>query len=498
MKAGTRTLWTFADHVDRALHGRARQPRRLDRATRDPRRSRRVDRAARVDRQRLHAHVRRLPAHRRGARRPLRSQAHVHDRRRHLHRRVGAAALAPSTDWLIAARAVQGLGAAIVTPLTLTILSAAVARRDARARARRVVGHRRARRRDGAARRRRRRRRHLVAVDLLAQRPGRARPAPARDCMLRESQGAGQGTRHPRPRARRALGLLGIVWGLVNGNADGWTSPRSSARSSSARSCSRRSSPGSCARRSRCSRCGSSATGRSRPRTARRCFMYFGMFGSIFLLSAVLPDRAGLLAARGRAAHPAVDGDADVRRPDRGRALRPHRRQAAHGDGSRAAGRRARVDRVGLHGDDRLRRRSSARSSSPAIGMGMFFAPVANVVLSAVRPVEEGKASGTNNAIREVGGVLRRRRAGVDLRPLRRVRVAADVRRRPRRRRSGSVRRSSPAARWSRSSSRPRSGSPRRARRSSSRTPRRPDETPAGVGRRELRPQPTTLVPSRA
>jgi MFS family permease len=40
------------------------------------------------------------------------------------------------------------------------------------------------------------------------------------------------------------------------------------------------------------------------------------------------------------------------------------------------------------------------------IGMALFFAPVANVVLSSVRPVEEGKASGTNNAIREVGGVL--------------------------------------------------------------------------------------------
>src|SRR6476619_2132555 len=35
---------------------------------------------------------------------------------------------AASADWLIAARSVQGLGAAIVTPLTLTILSAAVAR----------------------------------------------------------------------------------------------------------------------------------------------------------------------------------------------------------------------------------------------------------------------------------------------------------------------------------------------------------------------------------
>ena len=39
-------------------------------------------------------------------------------------------------------------------------------------------------------------------------------------------------------------------------------------------------------------------------------------------------------------------------------------------------------------------------------GMAMFFAPVANVVLSAVKPEEEGKASGANNAIREVGGVF--------------------------------------------------------------------------------------------
>src|SRR5512146_1566884 len=37
-----------------------------------------------------------------------------------------AAALAPGSEVLIAARAVQGLGGAFVTPLTLTILSAAV------------------------------------------------------------------------------------------------------------------------------------------------------------------------------------------------------------------------------------------------------------------------------------------------------------------------------------------------------------------------------------
>src|SRR6266511_4708 len=40
------------------------------------------------------------------------------------------------------------------------------------------------------------------------------------------------------------------------------------------------------------------------------------------------------------------------------------------------------------------------------IGMALFFAPVANVVLSAVRREEEGQASGANNAIRELGGVF--------------------------------------------------------------------------------------------
>jgi MFS family permease len=39
-------------------------------------------------------------------------------------------------------------------------------------------------------------------------------------------------------------------------------------------------------------------------------------------------------------------------------------------------------------------------------GMAMFFAPVANVVLGSVRTVEQGQASGANNAIRELGGVL--------------------------------------------------------------------------------------------
>lgn len=39
-------------------------------------------------------------------------------------------------------------------------------------------------------------------------------------------------------------------------------------------------------------------------------------------------------------------------------------------------------------------------------GMALVFAPAANAVLGAVRPEEAGKASGATNAIREVGGVL--------------------------------------------------------------------------------------------
>jgi len=40
------------------------------------------------------------------------------------------------------------------------------------------------------------------------------------------------------------------------------------------------------------------------------------------------------------------------------------------------------------------------------VGMSLYFAPVANLVLSTVRRREEGKASGVNNTVREVGGVF--------------------------------------------------------------------------------------------
>ena len=39
-------------------------------------------------------------------------------------------------------------------------------------------------------------------------------------------------------------------------------------------------------------------------------------------------------------------------------------------------------------------------------GMALVFAPSANAILSSVRDEQAGQASGANNAIREVGGVL--------------------------------------------------------------------------------------------
>ena len=78
------------DHLDRALHGHARQPRRDHRAAGDPARPACLDRAARVDGERLHPDLRRAAADRRRARRPLRAPPPVRARHRDLHGRLRA------------------------------------------------------------------------------------------------------------------------------------------------------------------------------------------------------------------------------------------------------------------------------------------------------------------------------------------------------------------------------------------------------------------------
>jgi EmrB/QacA subfamily drug resistance transporter len=313
------------------------------------------------------------------------------------------AALAPSTEWLIAARALQGLGGAIVTPLTLTLLSAAVSpnRRGAALGAWSGIA--------GFA----------VAMGPLVggavvegiswhwvfwlNVPVGLLLLPLAT-QLRESYGPDKALDVP-GLVLGGLGLLGIVWGLVNGNSDGWTSTQIvSALVAGAVILAafvawelRAAEPMLPMRFFR-DRAFSAANGAS-------LFMYFGMFGSIFLLTQFFqtaqgysPLEAGLRVLPWTAM-PMVVAPIAGALSDRiggGRIMATGLFLQAAGLAWIAAVTTGDVAYTSLVGPFIL----------SGIGMGMFFAPVANVVLSAVRPVEEGKASGANNAIREVGGVF--------------------------------------------------------------------------------------------
>src|SRR5262249_30510645 len=134
-----------------------------------------------------------------------------------------AAALSTSADALDIARAVQGVGAAIVTPLTLTILSAAVPR-ERRGLALGIWGGI-----GGLA----------IALGALVG-GGRVHGvswpgifcrnvqiglvlAPLALARLEETRGPDAGLDLP-GLGLASVGLLGIVWGLVRGNEHGWTS----------------------------------------------------------------------------------------------------------------------------------------------------------------------------------------------------------------------------------------------------------------------------------
>ncbi|MGI8478804.1 MAG: DHA2 family efflux MFS transporter permease subunit [Gaiellaceae bacterium] len=314
-----------------------------------------------------------------------------------------AAAMAPSADWLIAARSLQGFGAAIVTPLTLTILSSAVSRE------RRGVAL-------GA----------WSGIAGLAVAMGPLVGGAVVDgiswqwifwlnvpvglvllplaTQLRESTGPDKALDLP-GLVLASGGMLGVVWGIIHGNGDGWTSPGIvGALVAGAVLLA-----GFIARELRTpqpmlpmrffqNRAFAAANGAS-------LFMYFGIFGSIFLLTQFFqtaqgysPLEAGLrilpwtimpmfVAPIAGALSDRIGG-----RPlmALGLALQ------AIGLGWIAAVSTATVGYVSF----------VAPFVLSGIGMALFFAPVANVVLSAVRPDEEGKASGANNAIREVGGVL--------------------------------------------------------------------------------------------
>ncbi|MFI8229820.1 DHA2 family efflux MFS transporter permease subunit [Streptomyces sp. NPDC085900] len=315
-----------------------------------------------------------------------------------------AAAVSTGIDALIAARAVQGVGAAIMMPLTLTLLTAAVPAAK-RGMAYGIWG----------------------AVNGLAVASGPLIGGsltehvswhwifwlnvplgiallPLARLRLAESHGTGAPLDIPGTLLASG-GLFGIVYGLVRGPADGWTAPfvltglfAGTALLTAFVLYSLRAKNPMLPMRLFRSRAFSGIN-------AASLLMFLGMFGSIFLLSQFMqgvlgysPTEAGLRMLPWTGMPMLVAPIAGILSDRIG-----GRPVVAAGLFFQAAGLgwMASVVDPGV----------SYAAQLPAliisgIGMGLYFAPAANLVMSSVRATEQGIASGANNALREVGGAL--------------------------------------------------------------------------------------------
>ncbi len=315
-----------------------------------------------------------------------------------------AAALAPTTDALIAARALQGVGAAIITPLTLTLLASAFApeRRGVALGVWSGISG--------------------VAVALGPLVGGAVVQAaswhwifwinvpigvaliPFATRRLSESRGAARRL-DLRGLTLASIGLFGLVYGLVRSQSLGWSSPQivfaltiGSVVIAAFIAHERR------------------AREPMLPMAffARRGFavtngvslaMYFGMFGSIFFLSQFLqnvlhnsPLQAGVKLLVWTGATMVVSPLAGFFSERYGSRL------------FMVAG--LALQALALGWLAVIASTSVAYTSmiGPFVlagaGMSLVFAPSANAVLSSVRTEQAGQASGATNAIRELGGVL--------------------------------------------------------------------------------------------
>jgi EmrB/QacA subfamily drug resistance transporter len=315
-----------------------------------------------------------------------------------------AAALAPGIDALIAARAVQGVGAAIMMPLTLTLLTAAVpvARRGA---ALGIFG----------------------AVTGLAVASGPLIGGSLTEhiswqwifwlnvpiglvllplARLRLDESYAPNARLDIPGTLLVSGgLFGIVYALVNGQSDGWSSVPVLAGLILGTAL----------------LIGFVYHGftNKNPMLPMRLFrdraffginiasllMFLGMFGSIFLLSQFLQNVAGYSPTEAGLRMLPWTGMPLIVAPIAG-----YLSDKIGGRPVVATGLALQALGLGLFALV-LEPGVSYAAQLPAlilggVGMALYFAPAASVVMSSVSPGEEGIASGANNALREVGGAL--------------------------------------------------------------------------------------------
>ncbi|MEW2807662.1 MFS transporter [Streptomyces massasporeus] len=315
-----------------------------------------------------------------------------------------AAAMAPGIDSLIAARAIQGVGAAVMMPLTLTLLTAAVPVAK-RGMAYGIWG----------------------AVNGLAVASGPLVGGtltehiswqwifwlnvplglallPLARLRLAESHGTGAPLDIPGTLLASG-GLFGIVYGLVRGPVDGWTGSvvltglfAGSALLAGFILYSTRAKNPMLPMRLFRSRAFAGIN-------AASLLMFLGMFGSIFLLSQYMqgvlgysPTEAGLRMLPWTGMPMLVAPIAGILADRIG-----GRPVVATGLFLQALG----LGYMAVVATTD----ASYGSQLPAlivsgIGMALYFAPASHLVMSSVRSSEQGIASGANNALREVGGAL--------------------------------------------------------------------------------------------
>jgi EmrB/QacA subfamily drug resistance transporter len=315
-----------------------------------------------------------------------------------------AAALAPSTAILIAARAIQGVGGAIVTPLTLTLLSEATppGRRGLALGAWSGIS--------GLA----------VALGPLVggavvegfswhwifwlNVPLGLALIPLAVARLTESFGPDKAL-DLRGLALAGTGLLGLTYAAVHAGTVGWTVPTvlgplglGLALLAGFVAWELRTPSPMLPMRLFRSRAFSATNGVS-------LAMSFGAFGSVFLLAqffqtaeGLSPLQAGLRTLPWTAMPMLVAPIAGVFSDRIG--ARP---LMAAGLALQATGVAWIAAVIGPHVAYTSLVVPFALSGG---GMALVFAPAANSILGAVRPEDTGKASGANNAIREVGGVF--------------------------------------------------------------------------------------------